>query len=187
MKPEQGWICEAEPANETQGPLIRSSLKPKGMTDATYKGCSSLYEIFERSCSKYPNNPLLGERLKNEDGSGSDYKWMTYREVKEKEAKVKGDKSLKAALVQQTRTAPDMSEEVKREANENIQIHDTFQAQEQESKEKEAKVKGDKSLKAALVQQKRTAPDMSEEVKREANENIQIHDAFQAQEQESKE
>merc|ERR1712144_26191 len=84
MKPEQGWICEAEPANETQGPLIRSSLKPKGMTDATYKGCSSLYEIFERSCSKYPNNPLLGERLKNEDGSVSDYKWMTYREVKEK-------------------------------------------------------------------------------------------------------
>merc|ERR1711904_434472 len=84
MKPEQGWICEAEPAHETQGPLIRSSLKPKGMTDATYKGCSSLYEIFERSCSKYPNNPLLGERLKNEDGSVSDYKWMTYREVKEK-------------------------------------------------------------------------------------------------------
>merc|ERR1719161_1115759 len=80
-----------------------------------------------------------------------------------------------------------MSEEVKREANENIQIHDAFQAQEQESKEKEAKVKGDKSLKAALVQQTRTAPDMSEEVKREANENIQIHDAFQAQEQESKE
>merc|ERR1719269_542538 len=102
-------------------------------------------------------------------------------------AKVKGDKSLKAALVQQQRTAPDMSEEVKREANENIQIHDAFQAQEQESKEKEAKVKGDKSLKAALVQQARTAPDMSEEVKREANENIQIHDAFQAQEQESKE
>merc|ERR1719160_332044 len=93
-----------------------------------------------------------------------------------------------AALVQQQRTAPDMSEEVKREANENIQIHDAFQAQEQESKEREAKVKGDKSLKAAAFLQ-RTAPDMSEEVTREANEKIQIHDAsFQAQqEQESKE
>ena len=97
---------------------------------------------------------------------------------------MKGDKSLKAALVQQRRTAPDMSEEVKREANENIQIHDAFQAQEQESKEKEAKVKGDLSLKAALVQQRRTAPDISQEMKGEESENIQIHDAITTQEYE---
>jgi len=80
------------------------------------------------------------------------------------------------------KTAPDMSEEVKREANENIQIHDAFEAQEKESKEKEQRVKGDKSLKALVQLSDKSAPDMSEEVKKEFAQNIQIHDVFSADE-----
>ena len=40
-------------------------------------------------------------------------------------------------------------------------------------------VRGDQCLKITLVQQKTTAPGMSEEMEREANENIQIHVAVQ--------
>ncbi|QDZ23683.1 acetyl-CoA synthetase-like protein [Chloropicon primus] len=84
MRPEEGWVCEVEPANETQGPLIRSSMAAKGLAGATYEGCINLLEIFERSVELYPDNPCLGKRLKGEDGTVSEYKWMTYREVGEK-------------------------------------------------------------------------------------------------------
>ena len=84
MRPEEGWVCEAEPANETQGPLIRSTLQPKEGASATFQGCGSLSEIFERSVSKYGDNPCLGMRLKGADGTVGDYKWLTYREVSEK-------------------------------------------------------------------------------------------------------
>merc|ERR1719456_645927 len=85
----------------------------------------------------------------------------------------------KLGLVQ--KTAPDMAEEVKREANENIEIHDVFASQEKESKEKDRKVKSDRSLKA-FIQLSKSAPDMAEEVKKEFAQNIQIHDVFSAEE-----
>merc|ERR1719238_1682772 len=95
---------------------------------------------------------------------------------------VKGDKSLKALVQLSDKSAPDMSEEVKNEFAQNIQIHDVFSADEKNDVKKEKAVKANKEL-----SQLQTAPDMAEEVKREANENIQIHDAFAAQEKESKE
>merc|ERR1711959_387125 len=84
MRPDEGWVCEVEPANETQGPVIRSTLIGKGTPPSTYEGCATLYEIFERSVRLYPDNPCLGSRLTNEDGTPTDYKWMSYKEVSEK-------------------------------------------------------------------------------------------------------
>merc|ERR1739848_379921 len=84
MIPDEGWVCEVEPANETQGPVIRSTLIGKGTPPSTYEGCATLYEIFERSVRLYPDNPCLGSRLTNEDGTPTDYKWMSYKEVSEK-------------------------------------------------------------------------------------------------------
>jgi long-chain acyl-CoA synthetase len=83
-RPENGWVCEVEPANETQGPLIRSTLSPDGFPDAEYEGCKTLPEIFERSAAKYADKPCLGHRVTAGDGSVSGYKWMSYREVMEK-------------------------------------------------------------------------------------------------------
>merc|ERR1719456_723790 len=98
------------------------------------------------------------------------------------ELKASKEKKKKTFVQLSDKSAPDMSEEVKREANENIQIHDAFEAQEKESKEKEQKVKGDKSLKALVQLSDKSAPDMSEEVKKEFAQNIQIHDVFSADE-----
>jgi len=83
-RPAQGWICEAAPGNDTQGPLIRSSLSADGLQAAEFEGSKTLYEIFSKSVAKYPDNACLGSRLKNADGTASDYKWMSYREVSEK-------------------------------------------------------------------------------------------------------
>ena len=59
---------------------------------------------------------------------------------------------------------------------------DALQAQEQERrKKKEAIVKGDKSLKVALMPKQRSAPDTSEEVKREASKNIQLSEEVKCQ------
>mmetsp|Transcript_166626 Transcript_166626/g.295099 ORF Transcript_166626/g.295099 Transcript_166626/m.295099 type:complete len:233 (+) Transcript_166626:65-763(+) len=78
------------------------------------------------------------------------------------------------------RTAPDVSAEVVRESQENIQIHDGFVAQEQKDIKKEKEVHANKDLSAMQV---KTAPDVSAEVARESQENIQIHDGFASQEQ----
>merc|ERR1711977_757059 len=72
MRPDEGWVCEVEPANETQGPVIRSTLIGKGTPPSTYEGCATLYEIFERSVRLFPDNPCLGSRLTNEDGTPTD-------------------------------------------------------------------------------------------------------------------
>merc|ERR1719161_1008160 len=82
------------------------------------------------------------------------------------------------------RTAPDVSEAVAQESMQNIQIHDGFLAQEQKDVEKEKQVKANKDLSALqTVAGAATAPDVSAKVAQESQENIQIHDQFQAQEQ----
>merc|ERR1739848_317595 len=59
MRPDEGWVCEVEPANETQGPVIRSTLIGKGTPPSTYEGCATLYEIFERSVRLFPDSPQV--------------------------------------------------------------------------------------------------------------------------------
>ena len=70
------------------------------------------------------------------------------KDSKEKERKVKGDRSLKAFV--QLSSAPDMSEEVKKEFAQNIQVHDVFSADEKDDVKKEKAVKAaTRSKKAA--------------------------------------
>jgi len=78
------------------------------------------------------------------------------------------------ASISLRRTAPEkLAPEVKREANENLQIHDVFGGLENEDQQVVQRMKADHNL--AAVQ---TAPDMASEVRKEANQNLQIHDVF---------
>ena len=53
--PDEGWLCEVEPAIPSngsklaQGPLIRNSYAKDGLAEPVYEGCKTLAEIFERS------------------------------------------------------------------------------------------------------------------------------------------
>lgn len=72
------------------------------------------------------------------------------------------------------RNAPGVSDDVRREAYEDVQLHDVFSALEDVDKENAKKINGDRNM-VALLQ---TGPDISDEVRKQAAESIQIHDVF---------
>jgi len=83
------------------------------------------------------------------------------------------------------RTAPDMATEVLKDAQQNVQIHDSFASEAAADVEVEKRIESNPELHALLqIDASRlrsstgTAPDMAAEVAREAQENIQIHDGF---------
>jgi len=83
-------------------------------------------------------------------------------------------------------TSPDVSAEVAIEAQENLQIHDSFAEQQKKDEKVEQTVKANKDLSALQVNSflqvsSATSPDVSAEVAIEAQENLQIHDSFAEQ------
>jgi long-chain acyl-CoA synthetase len=47
----------------------------------TYNGCSTLYELFNKSVEEHPNNKCLGWRPVKEDGSAGPYEFITFKET----------------------------------------------------------------------------------------------------------
>mmetsp|Transcript_11750 Transcript_11750/g.29989 ORF Transcript_11750/g.29989 Transcript_11750/m.29989 type:complete len:160 (-) Transcript_11750:1489-1968(-) len=88
--PAEGWIVEVEKKREAtknrnaQSPIYRSSIAKNKLADPVFDGCRTLREIFERSASKFADQPCLGNRIIQSDGSASEYKWISYKEVAEK-------------------------------------------------------------------------------------------------------
>lgn len=85
-------------------------------------------------------------------------------------------------------TGPDVTQKVRREANQDVQIHDVFGSLEKADKREETRIKSNRNL-AALIQVNHTvdtAPNVAKEVVKEADQNIQIHDGFGTLEQDDK-
>merc|ERR1719387_2386687 len=104
----------------------------------------------------------------------------------QEEKQIKKNRDLQA-LLQITRNAPDVSDEVSRERGEDIQIHDGFGALESKDQDEEKRIKKNRDLQALMQLRQRNAPDVSDEVARERGEGIQIHDGFGALESKDQE
>ncbi|GLI61184.1 hypothetical protein VaNZ11_003476 [Volvox africanus] len=82
--PTYKYLHEREPARQatadkpSASPVYGSLYAKDGFPTVDF---SSLFELFERSCNKYPNNLCLGKREKNEKGEAGPYVFKTYSEV----------------------------------------------------------------------------------------------------------
>merc|ERR1719313_2029378 len=109
-----------------------------------------------------------GEDIQIHDGFGA----LESQDAVEKE-KIKKNHDLQA-LLQTSRTSPDVKALVARQRGEDIQIHDGFGALESADAVEKEKIKKNHDLQAML--QMNTSPDVKALVARQRGEDIQIHD-----------
>ena len=68
-----------------EGVPRRHPLVADGQFVTTYSNdVSTLYDSFNRACSKYGPNQYLGYREKDETGIAGPYQWLTYEQVKKR-------------------------------------------------------------------------------------------------------
>ncbi|KAG2439883.1 hypothetical protein HYH02_010513 [Chlamydomonas schloesseri] len=78
------YLVEVEPARPASGdkpsasPVYRSVYAKDGFPTVDFK---TLFEMFEQSAAKYPDNQCLGKREKNEKGEVGAYVFKTYKEI----------------------------------------------------------------------------------------------------------
>ena len=77
---------DKEPASGYSRELISSRVDPKHYDDLDaqptgFEHCPTLLEAFEENVKVDPNADFLGRRVKQADGSYSDYQWMTRKTV----------------------------------------------------------------------------------------------------------
>jgi len=126
------------------------------------------------------------ERLQNihiQDG----FKDQEDKDVKAEKV-VKADKDLK--MLQKAKSAmkgpiAEVAQQVERDTQENIHIHDEFQDQEAKDVKAEKVVKADRDLKMLQTSHSAKGPiaEVAAQVNRDTQENIHIHDEFQDQEE----
>ncbi|KAI7842469.1 hypothetical protein COHA_003823 [Chlorella ohadii] len=75
----------SEPTPATEGHPSRSGIyRNKASAEelpTTYNGCSTLYELFNKSVEENPTNKCLGWRPTKEDGSAGPYEFITFKET----------------------------------------------------------------------------------------------------------
>ncbi|EFJ51208.1 hypothetical protein VOLCADRAFT_73402 [Volvox carteri f. nagariensis] len=82
--PTYKYLHEYEPARPatadkpSASPVYRSVYVKDGFPTVEF---ATLFEMFEQSCIKYPNNQCLGKRDKNEKGEAGPFVFKTYAEV----------------------------------------------------------------------------------------------------------
>ncbi|PNW73635.1 hypothetical protein CHLRE_13g566650v5 [Chlamydomonas reinhardtii] len=78
------YLVEVEPARPANGdkpsasPVYRSVYAKDGFPTADFK---TLFEMFEQSAAKYPDNQCLGKRVKKENGEAGPYVFKSYKEI----------------------------------------------------------------------------------------------------------
>jgi long-chain acyl-CoA synthetase len=71
--------AETRPNGKTTSPEFRNVVAKDGF--AKLEGVSTLYESFQNSVKKYPNNECLGWRPTDKDGNAGPFKWLTYAQT----------------------------------------------------------------------------------------------------------
>lgn len=92
---EVGAAVAASASGPSRGPVYQYNQKGE---KAAFADTKTLYELFEHSCDKFADEPLLGHRPKDADGKAGDYVWITYKETRDKAKGIAA--SLKAAGLQ---------------------------------------------------------------------------------------
>ncbi|GFR48302.1 hypothetical protein Agub_g10182 [Astrephomene gubernaculifera] len=84
--PSYKFLHEYEPARPatadkpSASPVYRHVCAKDGFPAAEF---TTLFEMFEQSCAKYPNNQCLGKREKNEQGEVGPFVFKSYKEVQQ--------------------------------------------------------------------------------------------------------
>ena len=52
---------------------------PEALAPSELFGCKTIWELYQRTMKKFPNNQFLGTR--NQAKEGAPYEWKTYREI----------------------------------------------------------------------------------------------------------
>ena len=83
------FLEEVEPgrgasgARPAQSPVYASRAAGGKGAATDYKGCTTLFETFDRAVREFGDRPALGRRPVGPDGKAGPYEWMTYRKVGE--------------------------------------------------------------------------------------------------------
>merc|ERR1719399_2653328 len=83
------FLDEVEPgrgasgARPAQSPVYASRAAGGKGAATDYKGCTTLFETFDRAVREFGDRPALGRRPVGPDGKAGPYEWMTYRKVGE--------------------------------------------------------------------------------------------------------
>lgn len=83
VSPHLAEVAPAEPATEGQ-PSRSAAFKAMIYKDVECSGTETLYDTFEASCKKYPENPCIGYRPTDASGNVGAYTFYTYKETHDK-------------------------------------------------------------------------------------------------------